>query len=176
MRRGGAPNKYLAKGEEETMAKKPVIPWELKYDFAMRGYADITKAFLYAIRERFGATVALEIYERVITMGDRIKRFTNTIRNIFKIEDNDVEAIAKWWDIWFELTGYEWTRPERSKTITRYKITKCLWKTELKDISDRCLIFTNLVTKTINPKATVERLKGMCEGDPDCEFVTKMEA
>jgi hypothetical protein len=62
------------KGEEENMAKKlqtPCVapkrglPWELKYKYAMGGYTGIFKAFLYAIREEFGAASALKIYERV---------------------------------------------------------------------------------------------------------------
>lgn len=103
------------------------------------------------------------------------KNITNTIRTIFKIEGNDMEAILKWFEIWWEFWGHEATILEFSKTIWRSKFTKCPWKTEYKDISDWALPFCNIVHKTINPKATVERPKAMCAGDPYCEYVTKIE-
>ena len=152
------------------------IPWELKYKYAVGGWTSFFKGIMYAIREKYGAAAVLEIFERVWKMGDRVKNMTNSILNVFKLEDNNAETIGAWYDIWGELTGYETTILERSKSIEREKNTKCPWKTEPKDISDWSLIFSNIVVKTINPKATFERLKGMCEGDPDCEFVTKMEA
>jgi len=37
MSRGGALYNTQLKGEDEAMAKKVAIPWELKWDFAMRG-------------------------------------------------------------------------------------------------------------------------------------------
>ena len=157
------------------MTKKMVIPWELKADFRLKGWTSILKGFLYAIREEYGADAALKMYERVSEMGDRHKNLTNTIRTIFKIEGNDAETIAKWFDIWLELCGYEYTILERSKTVTRFKVTKCPFKTGYEDISDWELIFRNNISKAINPKATVERLKGMCVGDPYCEHVFKIE-
>ena len=158
------------------MAKKMVIPWELKYKFAMGGYVSVIKGFLYAIREKYGATAALEIYERVCTMDDRTKKFTNSILEIFKIEGNDAETIEKWYDIYQELNGIEYATLELSKTFLRRKIIKCPWKTEPRDISDWALIFHgNIVTKTINPKAILERPKAMCVGDPYCEYVWRIE-
>jgi len=130
---------------------------------------------MYAIREKYGAAVALEIIERVWKMEDRIKNITNRFLTIFKIEGNDAETIAKWIDIWNEVCGYEYTWLERSKTSSRVKITKCPFKTVPKDISNYCKPFLNIVGKTINPKATVESPKGMCAGDPYCEFLTKTE-
>ena len=157
------------------MAEKVVIPWELKYDFAMRAYMGIFKGFLYAIREEYGAAATLKIYERLCKMGDRIKNLTKTLLTIFKIEGNDMETIAKWFEIWGELMGQERTQLELSKTFGRVKLTKCLAKTEYKDISDHALILVDIIQKTINPKATIERVKGMCAGDPYCEYVSKIE-
>lgn len=59
-------------GEEEIMNKKVVIPWELKYDFAMKSNAFVVKGFFYAIREVYGAAAALKLYERVCKMDNRI--------------------------------------------------------------------------------------------------------
>ena len=157
------------------MAKKVAIPWELKYKFAMGGYAGIIKAFLYAIREEYGAAATLKIYERVCKIDDRAKRFTNSILEIFKIEGNDAETIRKWYNIYNELNGIESTTLELSKTLYRRKITKCPFQTEPKDISDVFLIFQNIVTKTINPKATLETPKRMCAGDPYCDYIWKIE-
>jgi len=157
------------------MAKKVVIPWELKYDFAIRAYTSGYKGFLYAIREKCGAATTLEIFERVCAMDDRIKNLTNFFKTTFKLEGNHAETIGQWFDIWAELIGQEFTEPERSKTINRERITKCPFKTEPKDISDWCKIFAGIVNKTINPKATLERSKGMCAGDSYCEFVTRIE-
>jgi hypothetical protein len=157
------------------MVKKPVIPWELKYDFAMRGYAFAVKGFLYAIREKYSAAPALEIYERFCKMDERIKRLTNTLLTIFKIEGNDIETIEKWYDIWRELCGAEFTWFERSKTSVKQRISKCPFKTDPKDIKEWDLFFGNIVIKTINPKATIKRPKGMCAGDPYCEFITRIE-
>ena len=170
------------KGEEEPMAKKLETPcatpkrglsWRLKSDFAVRNFTDFIRGYKYAVREKYGAAALLEIHEKYCKMG--VKTLTNTIRTIFKIEGNDMEALKKWWDIWHELCGHESTYLEWSKTIARQKITKCPWKTEHKDISDWALPFCNIVNKTINPKATLERPKAMCEGDPYCEYVTKIE-
>ena len=108
-------------------------------------------------------------------MGDRIKNLTNFFLTTFKLEGNDCETIGKWWDIWNELMGQETIILERSKTINRARITKCPVKTEYKDINEWDLIFNNIVAKTINPKITVERPKGMCAGDPYCEFIYKIE-
>ncbi|WP_287583750.1 hypothetical protein [Candidatus Borrarchaeum sp.] len=163
------------KGAEETMTKKRVIPWELKYKFAMGGWAAYLKAYHYAIREKYGADAALEIYERISTMDDRAKKGTQTLLNIFNLEGNDIETIRKWWEIWWELIGIEGTWLEQSKTCLRNKITKCPYKTEPKDISDWALIFCDINAKTINPKATCERPKGMCARDPYCEYVWIIE-
>ena len=157
------------------MSKKIVIPWELKYDFAIRSNASVLKSLLYAIREEYGASATLKLYEKACQMDDRIKKLTNTIQTIFKLEGNDAETIGKWWDIWGELVGHEYTILERSKTISKVKYTKCPWKTEFKDISDWALSYTNIVGKTINPKAILERPKAMCAGDPYCEYVWRIE-
>ena len=153
------------------MTKKVVIPLELKYDYAIKGYTGLHKGYLYAIREECGAETALKVYERLCKMDDRIKNLTYFILTTFKLEGNDCVTIAKWWDIYQEIMGIEGTWLERSKTVARSKITKCPSKTVYKDISDWVLIFMNIVAKTINPKATVERLKGMCAGDPYCEYI-----
>ena len=157
------------------MAKKRVIPWELKYKFAMGGWAAFLKSYHYLIREKYGADAALEMYERSCTMDNRVKNFTKTLLQIFNLEGNDAETIKQWFEIWAELIGQESITLELSKTSSRVKITKCPYKTEPKDISDWCKIFTDIVYKTINPKATLERPKGMCAGDPYCEFVTGIE-
>ena len=151
------------------------LPCELKLDYAMRGYAGILKGFLYAIREKYGAAAALEIYERVMKMDDRIKRLTKSILKIFKIEGNDCETIGQWFDIFWEHCGIEDIILERSKTINRPKITKCPWTTEPKDLRGWCITWCTIPAKTINPKATLERPKGMCAGDPYCEYVWKIE-
>jgi len=51
------------------MAKKVVIPWELKADFRLRAWSSILKGFLYAIREEYGADASLKLYENVSKMG-----------------------------------------------------------------------------------------------------------
>ena len=157
------------------MAKKMVIPCELKADFRQRAYILLFKAYLYETREEYGAAMALKLYERVNKRDNRTKRLTNSLLTIFKIKGNDVETIAQWWDIWSELNGFETTWLERSKTIARLKVTKCPFKTEPKDVSDWSLIWHNIVVKTINPKATFERPKSMCAGDPYCEYIFKIE-
>ena len=157
------------------MTKKISIPLELKYDFAIRGYASFVARILHAIREKYGSAEALEIYERTCKMGDSIMNLTNRLLTIFKIEGNDAEAIANCLNIWYELCGYEVTWLEMSRAIFRNKVTKCPWKIELRELSDRCSIFNNIVIKTINPKATFEQPKGMCAGDTYCESVVKIE-
>ena len=157
------------------MAKKIVIPWELKYDFAIKSNASVLKGLLYAIREEYGAAVVLKLYEKCCTMDDRIKKLTNKLLTIFKLEGNDAETIAEWFDIWNKLCGHEYTILERSKTISKVKYTNCPWKTVYKDISDWALSYVNIVAKTINPKAATERPKAMCAGDPYCEYIYKIE-
>ena len=157
------------------MTEKVSIPLLLKHDVTLRAYSSILKGFLYAIREKYGANEALETYVRACTMGDRIKNLTNALIDIFQLKGNDAVTIAKWFEIWFELTAFEYTTPELSKTSSRIKVTKCPFKTEPQDISDWALVFANIAAKTINPKATLERPKGMCAGDPYCEYVWKIE-
>ena len=171
-------------GEEVPMAKKLETPceapksglsWAIKYDFVMRTYADFLRGFLYAIREKYGAEEVPKIKDRVDKLDDRVKRFTNTILKIFKIEGNDCETIGQWFDIWGELCGQEGTIIERSKTVERRTWAKCPWKTEPIDIKEWCVTLPNHVGKTINPKAILERPKGMCAGDSYCEYVWKLE-
>ena len=157
------------------MAEKVEIPLETKYKFAVGGYHSVLKGFMHAIREEYGAAAALKLYEKMSKEGDRVKNFANAITTVFKLEGNDAETIAKWQSIFSELTGIEYTWLERSKTLARVKVTKCPWKTEGKDISDWPLIFLGISHKTINPKATIERPKGMCAGDPYCEYIYKIE-
>ncbi|MFX1520175.1 MAG: hypothetical protein ACFFCD_09680 [Promethearchaeota archaeon] len=157
------------------MAKKIAIPLEFKYDFALGAWTTILKGFLYAIRKEYGAVAALEIYETVTKMDDRVRNMTKSLMKIFKIEGNDIEKIEKFYDIWWDITGAESSWLERSKTSITQRITECPFKTEPKDISEWDLIFPNIVVKTINPMAAVERPKSMCAGDPYCEFIYKIE-
>ncbi len=157
------------------MSKKVSIPLELKLDYLERAYRSLFKGVLYAIREKYGAAEAIDIFERLWKMDDRVKNLTNILIKIFKLERNDAETMAKWYEIWHELNGFEYTWLERSKTIARYKVTQCPFKPAYKDLSDFCLIYANIVNKTINQKATVERLKGMCAGDSYCEFIHRVE-
>ena len=154
---------------------KMVIPWELKADYRLKSNVSVFKRFLYAIREEYGADAVLKLYDRVCRMDDRIKKLANSLLTIFKLEGTNAETIGQWFDIWNELNGMEVTMLERSKTINRTKITKCPFRTEPKDFSDWDIIFHSIVDKTINPKATVERPKGMCAGDPYCEYVDRIE-
>lgn len=157
------------------MVQKLAIPMEFKYELAMRGWNTMLKGFMYVIREEYGATAALKLVEKFFKMDDRLKNLANFIKNVFKIEGNDVETIMKWLDIWFEICGFEYTWLEQSKTLGRNKITKCPFKTGYKDLSDWCLIWNNIIYETLNPKVTLEAIKQMCAGDPYCEFVTKMK-
>jgi hypothetical protein len=158
------------------MTKDLVIPWELKYKYAIGGWLAFLKSYHYAIREEYGAAAVLKMYEKSCKMNDRTKNFTKTLIEIFNIVGNDAETIAKWIDIWFELVGgFEHSWFERSKILARHKITKCPYKTEPIDISDWCKIWFDIVTRTINPKATFERPEGMCAGDSYCTFVFEVE-
>jgi len=157
------------------MTEKVSIPLLLKHEFALRAYTSLIKGFLYAIREKYGANAALEVYERVCTMDDRIRNMTNSLLDVFQLKGNDAKTIANWFNVWFELTGFEYATLESSNKMSRIKITKCPFKTEPEDISDWPKIFTIITTKTINPKATFERPKGMCAGDSYCEYVWKIE-
>ncbi len=162
-------------GEEENMTEKISIPLLLKHEFTMRVYSSLIKGFLYAIREIYGANAALEVYEKVCTMDDRVRNLTNSLLDVFQLKGNDVETIGNWFNIWFELTGYEYTWLEQSNKMSRVRITKCPFKTEPEDLSDWAKIFAYIVTKTINPKSVFERPKGMCAGDPYCEYIWKIE-
>jgi len=163
------------KEEDETMSKEVVIPWELKYKFVRGMLTTLFKGFMYEIREECGAAITLKIYESLNKRDDRIKNMTHTLKDVFNIEGNDMDTIVKWWKIYWELTGIESTTLELSKTFWRNRITKCPFKTGYKDISDWDFLLVNIIVKTINPKATYERLKGMCAGDPYCESVWKIK-
>lgn len=166
----------MLKGEEEFMSKKIAIPWELKYKFMKGMLTTVFKGFMYEIREECGAATTLKIYENIQNRDDRIKKTTKTIKDVFKIEGNDIEAIQKWWDIWNELLGNEFTTIELSKTFLKTRLPMgCAWKTEPKDIKDWFLILSNIITNALNPKAKIERIKGMCDGDSHCEYVTTIE-
>jgi len=134
------------------------------------------KGVMYEIREKDGATAALEFHERIWKREDRVKNMTATLKEVFKIEGNDIEAIKKWWEIYWELIGTEGTTVELSETLWRSRIpVGCAWKTEPEDISEWMVIFADMVGKTINPKYTLERTKAMCEGDPYSEYVGKIK-
>ena len=158
-------------------APKKGIPWELKYKFVKGMLTTLFKGVMYEFREKDGAAATLEFYERIWKREDRVKNMTKTLKDVFKIEGNDMEAIGEWFDIYnerLETEGY--TIYERSNTFSRARCPiGCAWKTESKDVSDWALIFFNIIVKTINPKATIERPKGMCAGDQFCEYVTRIE-
>ena len=163
-------------GEEEFMSKKIAIPWELKYKFIKGMLTTVFKGFMYEIREECGAAMTLKIYENIQKRDDRAKKAAKTIKEVFKIEGNDIEAINKWWDIWNEIIGNENTIIEQSETFSKTRFPMgCAWKTVPKDIKDWFLILGNIFTKTLNPKAKLERIKGMCDGDSYCEYVTTIE-
>lgn len=158
------------------MAGKLEIPMETKFKFALGGYQGVFKGFMHALQERDGGEATLKLYEKVCKEGDRVKNLTNTIMKNFNIEGNDLDAIKKWHEIWWELAGVEGaTSVERTETFERIKITGCPWDTQSKDISDWYLIFGDIVVGTINPKASFERVMGKCAGDPHCEYVFRLE-
>ena len=157
------------------MSKKITIPNEFRLEFALTGYTTMLKGFMYVIRERHGAAEALACFKRFFEMDDRMRNATKFLKTVFKIEGNDVETITDWLVVWYEIFGFEYDVLERSKTISRIKITKCPWKTGYKDVSGWCNIWGDLVYTTINPKATHELTKGMCAGDPYCDFIVKIE-
>jgi hypothetical protein len=166
---------YQIKGEEETIVKIVAIPWELKYKYMRGGYSSMLKGFMYAIREQYGTTAAKEILKKMWKMDDRVKKMTNTILNVFKIEGNDAETIARWWDVYCEINDLEITWLERSKTCCRSKVTKCPFKTEPEDLFGWNFPFQDIVVKTINPKASAELPIAMCKGDSHCEYIYKIE-
>jgi hypothetical protein len=153
------------------------IPWEFKYRFVRGQQITLLKGFMRAIRTKFDAATAFEIYKMVGTTDERNKKMTTTLRDVFKIKGNDIEAMMTWWEIFYELLGIEATWLEVTNKIARYKVTVCPWSTpDPEDISGGyCFIFEDFVNKIINPKATTERPKGMCAGDPYCEYIYKIE-
>ena len=157
------------------MVKIVAMPVEFKYELAMTGWSSMLKGFMYVIREKFGAATKYECVETFFAKDDRMRNLTNSLLTIFKIEGNDAETFAQWFDVWGKATGFELTWPERSKTVAKVKITKCPWKTGYKDIGDWCKIWIKFVFNTINPKVTPKRPKGMCAGDPYCEVIFKLE-
>lgn len=97
---------------------------------------------------------------------------THTLKDVFKIEGNDMEALATVFQIWFELTGWEVIWLKQSKTISRFKCPLvCAWKTKPEDLNEWFLIISNIAAKAINPKATIERPMGMCARGPHCEYI-----
>jgi len=157
-------------------ATKRGIPWEFKYIYVKGMVTTLFKGFMYVIREKFGAATALELAEKMWKFDDRNKKMAKTLKDVFNIEGNDIKAIMTLWEIFYELVGVEATWLEVTETSTRIKITKCPWsKPDPKDISDWEQIFNTIVSKTINPKVTVERPKAMCAGDPYCEYIHKLK-
>ena len=157
------------------MAKKIGIPCEFRCELAMTAWATSIKGFMYVVRERHGAAEALACIERFFEMDDRMKNLTNFIKKVFKIEGNDLESAEKWYETYLEIIGSEFKTLERSKTLWRNKVTKCIFKTGYKDLSEWCIIWNKFVLETLNPKFTAETIKQMCAGDPYCEFATKLE-
>jgi len=96
------------------MAKKMPIPWELKYNYMKGMLTTLFKSVMYEFRERYGAAAALEFYEGVWNRDDRVKNMTTTLKEVFKIEGNDLEAIFNWYNIFWELMGLEGSRLEQS--------------------------------------------------------------
>ena len=158
------------------MTKKMPIPWELKYNFIKGMLTTFFKGVIYEFRKRFGGVATLEFVESVWKREDRVKKMTTTLKDVFKIEGNNIETLQTWWKIYNELLGMNFTILELSKTHSRVRYpTGCAWVTEPEDISDWFFIFSNIINTTINPKATMERVKGICEGEPYCEYVWKIE-
>lgn len=166
----------VKKRETPYPATKRGLPWEIKYNYVRGMLTTLLKGFLFSIREKYGGPAALEIYDMLEKKFDRIKDMSKFLREVFKIEGNDMETIMTWWEVFYELVGVEATWLEVTKTLTRIKITKCPWSTkDPEDINDWELRFNRIVSQTINPKVTVERPKAMCAGDPYCEYIWELE-
>ena len=86
--------------ETPCAASKRGLTCEMKLDFNKGGYTSFVKGFISAIRERYGAAAALEMYDKVMKMEDRIKNMTITIKNGFQLQGNDAETIGEWFDIY----------------------------------------------------------------------------
>jgi hypothetical protein len=157
------------------MVKKITIPCEFRCELAIKGWTSMIKGFMYVIRERHEAAETYACVEKFFEMDDRMKNLTNFLKTVFKIEGNDAETIIDWLVVWYELLGFEYDVLERSKTINRHRVFQCPFKTRYKDIGEWCTIWTDFVYRTINPRATHKRPKGMCAGDPYCEIITKIE-
>jgi hypothetical protein len=140
-------------GKEDIMTRKIGVSLEFKYEIALKGWCSMIAGFLYVIREEFDAATALKLIEKLFKRDDRVKNLTNNLRTIFKIEGNDAKTMLDWFETFHEILGTEYTIPEQSKTIFRQKITKCPFKTGYKDVSEWCKIWSDIVYKTINPKA-----------------------
>ena len=165
----------VMKLETPCAAPKRGIPWDLKYNFAMKGFEDFFRGLMYAIREKYGAAVTLEIFDRWVNDGDRVKDLTNNLRTIFDLKGNDCVTIGEVLDVWDEVCGYESFVIERSPTIYRRKVTKCPWTVKYKDVGNYAWYFKDQMGKGVNPKATLEMPKKMCAGDSYCDYIWRIE-
>ena len=92
----------MAKDRETPyQAPKMGLPWELKCKFARGQLTTLFKGIMRLLREKYGPATALELAEGFWRYDDRIPKMTLHLKNIFKIEGNDLEAIINWWNIWF---------------------------------------------------------------------------
>ena len=166
----------VKKRETPYPATKRGLPWEIKYNYVRGMLTTLFKGFMHEIREEYGAAEALKIYERLNQRSNRVKKMGRTLKDVFNIEGSDIDAIMRWWEIFYELVGIEATWLEVTKTYARVKITKCPWSTpDPKDISDWSIINSGMINQALNPKAATERPKGMCAGDPHCEYIFTIE-
>jgi len=161
--------------ETPCAAPRRGIPWELKYNFAMRNFTDFAKGYVHANRDKYGPTAALEIFDMHCKEGDRVKNLSKLIQKIFNLNGNDAVTIGEVIDVWDEICGYENIIIERSETINRRKVTKCPWTVKYKDVGNYAWYFKDQMGKGVNPKATLEMPKKMCAGDPYCDYIWRIE-
>jgi hypothetical protein len=165
----------VSKLQTPCAAPKRRLSFEQKYDFVMSGNEHFFRGWLYAIRAKHGAAAVLDSYAMMCKEGDRIKNMTNALRKIFNLYGNDATTIGELLDVWDEIWKYETTILERTPTINRRIVTKCIWKVDYKDIGNYAFTIKEIMGKTVNPKAAFERPKGMCVGDPYCEYIWRIE-
>jgi hypothetical protein len=156
-------------------APKRKLSFEQKYDFVMSGNENFFRGWLYAIREKYGASAVLDITATMYKEGDRIKNMTNALLKVFGLEGNDASTIGELLDVWDEIWKYETTILERTPKVNRRIVTKCIWKVNYKDIGNYAFTIKNIMGKTVNSNATFERPKGMCVGDPYCEYIWRID-
>jgi predicted hydrocarbon binding protein len=96
--------------------------------------------------------------------------FASTIKERYRIDGNDIQAIAAVHGIACEVTGLQISEDERSDRAMVWKCERCVWKSSHIGICLMGHMWASYIIEAVDPRYEYQMLKMMTRGDPFCSW------